>query len=285
MVLDLDGSVTPPSGAGRLDLRQFEEKVRYYAAFKSLTTLEAPVLEALKTHRVFFLGSGDFHHLSWLIIKLLPAALGIGKVQVVIFDNHPDNMFFPSGIHCGSWVYHASKLPNVSKISVYGIASRDLEGIDLFQNRFSVIKSGKVKYYCLTPVSKLAKMLSGSNIDEITTERKSLAEIIRREVDASGDPVYLSVDKDVFAPSVVKTTWDQGRLEQGEVLKCLTGIAVKAVAADICGDTSFYAFKSSIKNLARRIDGFDKPDSLPGDRKKHESLNLKILSAIKNISC
>lgn len=279
LILDFDGSVTLPRGIDRVDLRAYEEKFRYFARLSDMARMEDTIKTGLQTHRIFFLGSGDFHHISYLIIKNMP----LEKLQVVVFDNHPDNMFFPAGIHCGSWVYHASRLPNVVNISVLGIASRDLSGLDLVQNRFSVIKSGKVRYYCLTPVSRLARLLSGSKIDDIRAERLNIADTLEKLV--KGMPVYLSIDKDVFTPNVAKTTWDQGRLSLNEVLKCIKAIAPNVAAADIVGDISLYRFKNPLKEIIRRIDGLEKPPAdIKAERARHTEVNLKILFALKEIN-
>lgn len=279
LILDFDGSVTLPRGIDRVDLRAYEEKFRYFARLSDMARMEDIIKTGLQAHRIFFLGSGDFHHISYLIIKNMP----LEKLQVVVFDNHPDNMFFPAGIHCGSWVYHASRLPNVVNISVLGIASRDLSGLDLVQNRFSVIKSGKVRYYCLTPVSRLARLLSGSKIDDIRAERLNIADTLEKLV--KGMPVYLSIDKDVFTPNVAKTTWDQGRLSLNEVLKCIKAIAPNVAAADIVGDISLYRYKNPLKEIIRRIDGLEQPPpDINAERARHTEVNLKILCALKEIN-
>lgn len=282
VILNFDGSVSfpPETGVDRLDLRVHEERFRYYARFADLKDLQKAILNTIGAHNVFFLGNGDFHHLSWLLIKSRPEK----NLQVVVFDNHPDNMFFPRAVHCGSWVYHASKLPNVAGVSVLGVASRDLSGIDLFQNRFSVIKSGKVRYYCLAPVSKLAQTLSGKKIDDLSALREGLPEILRK-LAVAGLPVYLSIDKDVLSPEAVKTTWDQGRLTEAELMECVKAVAPSVVAADVTGDISTYSFKSSVKKIVRWIDGFEAaPVDIELERKRHTELNMKILAALKSIA-
>src|SRR3990170_5033551 len=156
LIIDFDGSVSLPFKADRLDMRNREEEIRYSASFNHFKILENEIKEQIKNHKIFFLGSGDFHHVSYLLIKNIIKE----PFQVIVFDNHPDNMVFPFGIHCGSLVYHASKLPNVLNTAVFGIASADTKGINILQNHYSAIKTGKVKYYCLSTVPKLTKFLS-----------------------------------------------------------------------------------------------------------------------------
>lgn len=280
LILDFDGSVFFLEQIPRLYLRDYEEKVRYYSSFDNMKALEDIIKEAVKKYRIFFLGSGDFHHISYLLIKHMP----FKNIHVVVFDNHPDNMFFPSGIHCGSWVYHASKLPNVVKISVFGIASNDIRGFNIIQNRFSVIRSGKVKYYCLTPVSKLMKMFCGNRIDDITASQKSITEILKEDVKKEKKAIYLSIDKDVLSNKVLTTTWDQGKMQEEELLKCIKEIAQFVIAADVVGDISIYKYKSRMKKIIRIIDGYERmPIELEREQLKHKQLNMKILSLLNEI--
>jgi len=48
---------------------------------------------------VSFLGSGDFHHISNILIGRINQPL-----SVVVFDHHPDWDTLPPRFGCGSWV-------------------------------------------------------------------------------------------------------------------------------------------------------------------------------------
>lgn len=271
LILDSDGSVASAEDIPRRDLKMFAEKIRYYASFRDLTPVEKIIEKAVEGHRIFFLGSGDFHHLSYLLIKHMP----LERLHVVVFDNHSDNMFFPFGIHCGSWVYHASKLPNVSHISVIGISSGDVRGWNLLQNRFPVMRSGKVNYYCLAPVSRLARWLSGNAMRDITTRG---IQDVQREIMGSNSPVYLSIDKDVLSRQTVRTTWDQGKMYEDELLLCVQQISPRVEAADIVGDISFHHFRSPLKAMMRRLDGKEEiPSDIAEARRRHWDINRKLL--------
>lgn len=281
LILDFDGSVFLPDTVEKFDLRASEEKFRYSAKFNDMVSLEGIVKKGLERHRMFFLGSGDFHHISYLLIKNTPQK----KLQVVVFDNHTDNMFFPAGIHCASWVYHVSRLPHVSNVAIFGIASRDLTGLDIIQNRFSAIKSGKVNYYCLTPVSKCARLLSGNKIRDVSTPERTMVDVVKEHLAGSNLPVYLSIDKDVFHDGVVRTTWDQGRMSENNVFNCVEELAPRVIAADIVGDISFYTYQNPFKKVLRWIDGEGWPPfTLEKEREKHRNINMKILSLLKGIS-
>lgn len=277
LILDFDGSVSMREDADSLDLREWEEGCRYFSGFGTMARLEGVIREEIKSRSIFLIGSGDFHHISYLLIKQIPQK----DIQVVVFDNHTDNMFFPAGIHCGSWVYHTSRLPNVAGIAVFGIASGDISGLDLIQNRFSVIRSGKVKYYCLTPVSGLARLLGDTGIEDIRISEEDIPGVLKRHLQDSDGPVYLSIDKDVLRKEVVATGWDQGLMTEAGLLESVAMIAPSVIAADIAGDISSYSYRNPLKKLMRWVDGHDSlPDNIEKERLKHRELNMKILAAL-----
>lgn len=277
LILDFDGSVSLPGLADRVNLRSHEERIRYSTGFRDMSNLEAEVKGLIDNHKIFFVGSGDFHHVSYMLIK----NTGQTDLTVIVFDNHPDNMFFPFGIHCGSWIYHASRLPNVSRIAVFGIASKDIAGINIVQNRLSVVRTGKVSYFCLRPIGKLMHFMGGSNIKEITAPGINITEVFENYIKQISGPVYLSIDKDVLQSRVVGTTWDQGRMSKEDLLQCISHISPRIVHADIAGDISTYRYRHAFKRLLRRFDGADRISVLPAaEKERHIKLNLELLSCI-----
>src|SRR5262249_4442998 len=56
-------------------------------------------------------GSGDFHHVSLALLRRLP-----GPFNLLVLDNHPDWMRGVPFLHCGTWVYHAARLPQVRRV-------------------------------------------------------------------------------------------------------------------------------------------------------------------------
>jgi arginase family enzyme len=278
LVLDFDHSVNLPATiCHTLDLRRYEENIRYCASMERMHELESVIIDEIRRHRFFLLGNGDFHHLSYLLIKNMPYK----NMHVVVFDNHPDNMFFPTGIHCGSWVYHASRLPHVAEISIFGIASRDVKGLNIFQNRLSAIRSGKVRYYCISPVGHIMKLAGSPHIIELRTDYHSLLQEVEEQLLPLNAPIYLSIDKDVLASDYIRTTWDQGKMPEDELMKCIEMLSPKVVAADITGDLSSYTYQSLLKKILRRVDGATGPISFTAENlQKHQALNLRLLSLL-----
>src|SRR5439155_19048242 len=87
---------------------------------------------------ITFIGSGDFHHVSLSLIRRLQEPFNL-----LIIDNHPDWMRGVPFMHCGTWLWHAARLPNVQRVFHVG------GNVD-FDNRFrwlapwSLLRSGKV---------------------------------------------------------------------------------------------------------------------------------------------
>ena len=276
VILNFDGSLSC-SDIDTVDLRNEEEKFRYFTSLSNISGISSIASEYLKTKKIFHIGNGDLHHISYAIL----CALKIPDLHIVVFDNHPDNMIFPFGIHCGSWVYHAAKLPFVSRVSVIGITSKDISGINILQNRYYPLRNGKVNYYCLRKVPKITSMFSKGGVKDIRNKRENLHEFINSEIIKSGEPVYLSIDKDVLSESSARSTWDQGVLSTDELMKCIDSFADQIVAADICGEISECKFKSFTKRLLRAFDGNEAAiENRQNEINKHFKINNLLIKSI-----
>ena len=130
-VIDLDASVTSQEAvtsrlaagaARRIEARDLAGKLRIVASKPALRELErrcAP--QARGEPELFFVGSGDFHHLTAMLLRRVEE-----PVTVIHIDNHPDWVSFPRSLNCGGWVSRALELPMVRKVITIGPCSRDL---------------------------------------------------------------------------------------------------------------------------------------------------------------
>lgn len=147
LILDLDGGVLPLPQAQTLALPQWHDPLRFACSDATLDRFAAEVLAPLPAQLgTVMLGSGDFHHLS---LPLLRRMRGQAPFQLVVLDNHPDNMRFPLGMHCGSWVNAASKLPQISHIHVLGITSSDIGLGHAWENHWRPLMGGRLTYWCM----------------------------------------------------------------------------------------------------------------------------------------
>jgi hypothetical protein len=95
-------------------------------------------------------------------------------------------------------------------------------------------------------------------------------------------PAYLSIDKDVFAPDVARTNWDQGQLELEHALALIEGLPGGLVGSDITGEVSHYRYRSWLKRRLSAIDAqpqVDLADLAIWQRQQH-ALNVRLLAAI-----
>ncbi|HUK55759.1 MAG TPA: hypothetical protein VLY20_03795 [Nitrospiria bacterium] len=282
LILDFDRSVLSLAGVSTVPLNDWQRVIRYGCSLADIERLET-VLNAQMDEgpRLAFLGSGDFHHVSYLMIRRLHS---MGPFQVVVFDNHPDNMRFPWGIHCGSWVHHVCRLPFVSRVTVVGITSDDIRGFHLFENHLRPLYAGKLFYFCFSPVPMLARRLGLSGIKDFRDGQNRLSERIRTDIlNVDCDPVYLSIDKDVLSPRIVRTNWDQGILTEENLFEAVRFLKPRLLAADVTGEISFYRYPQPWKRVLSRLDGQSPPSpaDLDQHQHRHRTLNEKLISILR----
>ena len=151
VVLDVDGSVGTLPGELRLPLQDWQEQVRFGCGLRRFAQFRAALDAQLPAaHGTALMGSGDFHHLSWPLIErcITDQALSAGRpLRVVVLDNHPDNMRFPWGVHCGSWVRRVALHPAVSHVHVAGITSGDIGRAHAWENYLTPLRAGRLSYW------------------------------------------------------------------------------------------------------------------------------------------
>jgi arginase family enzyme len=276
LILDFDGSVQGLSDTDMIPLSHRQESIRFGCNVKTLRALGEEIPAAPP---MVFLGSGDYHHVSYLLIERLRALQK--RIQVVVFDNHPDNMRYPFGIHCGSWVSHVSRLPFVTCVHVLGITSSDVEGLHVWENHLRPLHAGRVRYWCIGPNLRALRRL-GIRDSQSFQSAADLLDRFSSECRTWKKPVYLSIDKDVLAPTVVRTNWDQGVMTLEELEQGIDIIRNLAVASDVTGEVSSYQFASLWKRILTRL---DRQPEIPSDllrnwQQQHRAVNQRLLSRL-----
>lgn len=284
VVLDIDRSVGPLPGRLVLPLEHWQESLRFACSMATMRRFRTMLDELLPAgYGTVFMGSGDFHHLSWPLIARLRSR---GPFQVVVLDNHPDNMRFPFGVHCGSWVRRVARLPQVSHVHVLGITSADIGGGHAWENYLTPLLRRKLTYWSMgvdTGWARrfgLARAFRGFDTPESLVD--GFVESQRRQV----LPSYLSIDKDAFAPEVAHTNWDQGRLLRSHALALIDSLRHGLVGSDINGEVSHYQYRSWWKRRLSALD--DQPEIDPAMlvqwQAQQHALNLQLLAAIRACS-
>ncbi|MGG6462107.1 arginase family protein [Solilutibacter silvestris] len=279
LILDLDDSVGDIGLSDRLPLQQWQERLRFSCSRRDLQRFAeavAPVLMA--THGTVLMGSGDFHHLSLPLVELEARRR---PLRVVVLDNHPDNMRFPFGVHCGSWVGRAAALPGVVDVHVLGISSADAGSKHAWENQLGALRDGRVHYWCVGVDTTWAGKRGITTLRSFDSPQQLLAEFIPAMTN-DPTPVYFSIDKDVFAPEVVHTNWDQGRFLLDDALAVIAALKSNIVASDITGEVSMYRYRSPFKRLLSRLDQQPDPsaDEIDAWQREQAGVNRQLIAAL-----
>jgi hypothetical protein len=286
LVLDLDGAVQGLAGGHTIRLRNWEEAVRFGCSSKTWRAFGRCLDQVLAgSYGTVLVGSGDFHHVSHL---LLTHCRTPDPFDVVVLDNHPDNMRFPFGIHCGSWVSHAASLPQVRSIHVLGISSLDVAWQHAWENRLLPIMRGKLRYWTIGVDTGWARRLGLSRGFASFSDAGTLIDrfIADLPLNAPGG-VYLSIDKDVFAPHVASTNWDQGVLELDHARRLIGALSGRLVGSDITGEVSIHDYQTPWKRWLSALDGQPEIpcDRLAAMQTRQRTVNLDLLDWLAQAGC
>jgi len=239
-----------------------EERLQELA--RALPDSEEPMLT--------FIGSGDFHHVTALMLARLSRRID-RPFTLIHFDNHPDWVHFSGGMHCGSWINRAIALPQLAKAITIGVSSRDLRWPELKRANLQLIRDGKLEMFPYahppsrvwgeygigaghTQQGRYIVWRSMTDGDEVDFLRLLLARI---ETDA----IYITVDKDVLAEEETITNWDQGRMTLSQLCAMVQALGERChiIGADVIGDYSEPAYGGGLwPVIKKRVEAFiDQP--------------------------
>ena len=253
LVLDFDASVGTPRGSFVVALADWHQRVRFGCSLRTYDALRQHLLPLLPHDAGPVLtGSGDFHHASLLLIERLADR---GPLDVVVFDNHPDNMRYPWGIHCGSWVSHVARLPFVRHVQVMGITSNDVSLSHALENRLMPLWRGRVSYWCLGRSTSWARWSGLKGVIRSFDAAERMLDAFALQQASSRSPVYLSIDKDVLSTRVARTNWDQGVLVEEDLCHAIAAVGSRLVGCDITGDLSVARYEARWKRWLSQLDG------------------------------
>lgn len=281
VVLDLDDSVGPLVRRIVLPLREWEESIRFGCSTRRLRRFGGMLDETLpREHGTVFLGSGDFHHLTSPLVERVP---GTQRFQVVVIDNHPDNMRFPFGVHCGSWVRRVAALSRVSHVHVVGITSGDIGRKHAWENYLAPLRAGKLTYWSTGVDVSWAATLGLAAAFRSFADSDAMVDAFLTAQQQQREPVYLSIDKDAYAPEVAMTNWDQGTLSEAGGAAIIGALRGRVIGSDITGEISRYRYKSWWKRRLSAMDGQVETDParLADWQAQQHGLNLRLLALIE----
>lgn len=285
IILDFDHSVGNLEGAVTLDLTGWQDDIRFGCSKRKFNSLNNELKQRLpESYGTVLMGSGDFHHISLLLIERLYKQFSkLNPIEVVIFDNHPDNMRYLFGIHCGSWVSYVANLPFVSHVHVLGITSNDIGWAHLWENRLGPLMNNKLTYWCMDVDITWAQRLGlGKAFRRFDTPDELIVAFLAQQY-YNSLPIYLSIDKDVLSEDVIQTNWDQGRLQTYHLLDTISALGSRIIGSDITGEVSTYHYRSWLKRL---LSSFDKQPILSSNtisqwQLDQHKLNMQLLETLQ----
>lgn len=259
IVLDIDDSLRGLEDAQQIELSDWQEAIRFGCSWSTWKRFRTFLNERLPAdYGPVCMGSGDFHHISHLLLDRMSRS---EPFDVVVLDNHPDNMRFPFGIHCGSWVAHVARLPQIRCVHVLGITSADVSWRHAWENHLSPIVQGKIRYWTTGVNVRWGNSFGlGRRILSFENAQMLIEQFMSERERHIPGAVYLSIDKDVFSADVVRTNWDQGCFGLDHVRQLIEACEGKLIGSDITGDVSVHHYTTAWK---RWLSGLDRQPSIP----------------------
>jgi hypothetical protein len=274
------------SGGQVLGARDLGPALRLWSRASTLAKLRrrlgevtTPTAEAL----LVFAGSGDFHHITPLLIERAAAAAA-EPLTVLHFDNHPDWVRQARGRHCGSWMGEAARLPGVAKVITIGPCSRDIGRKGSRRGDLALIAEDRLDLYAWqAPDGGDEVALEGHCWPTIVAMGEA-AFIERLAAEIPTRALYVTIDKDVLAAEDAVTNWDQGQASVDFLIAAISAAAVgrRVVGGDIVGDWSTPVYGDGpVARLLKRSEALlDQPWARPEPAAAdalNEAVNLRLL--------
>jgi arginase family enzyme len=123
-VLNFDGSVIAQKKllsrfeSEVVDFKDIGESARHWLTPKLRVLIQERLRESAQ-NRISLIGSGDYHHISEILISQFGEPL-----TVIIFDRHSDRSLVSPRFACGSWVRQLLKKKNIREVILLGEGKR-----------------------------------------------------------------------------------------------------------------------------------------------------------------
>jgi hypothetical protein len=276
-------------GGSAVNALELGPALRLWSRSAALDTLRDRLQQGLRPGPVLaFAGSGDFHHVSALLIERA-VEQAPGPVTVVHFDNHPDWVRFADGMHCGSWVGRAARLRGVARVITVGVCSSDIrrprgKGADL-----ALIEEDRLDLYPYrVPGGGSAVRLCGREWPSIESVGiDAFHDVLRSRLDTRC--LYITIDKDVLRADDAVTNWDQGCTTLELLVSLVRTIAAQheIVGADVVGDWSEPVYDEGVHRWMKRLEAMiDQPWRRPSSAALavNESVNVTLLQLFTEVA-
>lgn len=278
-----------------IDLVDLGESSRFWLNRKSENILNN-ILSGIPLNHPTFIGSGDYHHISSLLIERFKQPL-----SVIIFDNHPDWDILPPRTGCGSWVTRVLGNDFVKKVILFGVASEDLLSPNIYTGNLKALEEDRLEIYPFSGFSTkvllrhvpknvslkikkhmLSKKISWNSLD--CKELRSFANEVLSHIKT--DKIYVSIDKDCLKSQYALTNWEEGLFELDDLLHILKQIkqTFDIAGLDITGEYSKIKINNKLKSVCSLLDHPKNysAKSMPSEfiNSVNQDTNIKILETM-----
>ncbi len=243
--LNLDGAwERGVLGIEEVDLRRWGPQLRYSALPADIEKFSVELRNFSAPY--VLLGSGDFHHLTALIVRQLPT-----PVTVVAFDNHPDWARRPRW-GCGSWVHRALESGKAEQISIWGCGNFELRFPYRLLTDHTSLHSGRLAIYAWAERYDAATLRYYTAIARQNWQENF--ELFCNRL--SGKTVYITIDLDCLKGQEAVTNWESGLFTVSELSWAVNRLRKRAHVAggNICGAYSQPAYSRWTQEIAARFD-------------------------------
>jgi arginase family enzyme len=261
-ILDLDGSVTAQSrlvlesAAEVVPLQDWGPRLRLTCSFRRFRRFERLLGHCLPDDQpaLTFCGSGDFHHVSLALLRRITTPFNL-----LVIDKHPDWMRAIPFLHCGTWLWHALRLPLLRRVYHVG-GDLDFDNAwrwlapraELYRGKITVIPA--VRRFQRGPWRGIRNVPIRQNAEPISRWR--MEQLLRPFAPGLARwPLYVSLDKDVMTTADAVVNWDSGELQLTEVTGVLGAFLAAAggnlIGMDLVGDWSPVRLGGLLSRLLR----------------------------------
>jgi hypothetical protein len=292
-ILDLDGSVTAqPAIADRFPTfhaADWGPRIRLACGHGRFRSFERHLTDVLggstdPDPTVTFCGSGDFHHVSLALLRRQ-----VRPFNLLVLDNHPDWMRGVPLLHCGTWLYHAARLPLLEHIYHVG-GDVDFDNGYRWLAPWKLLGSGRITvvparrryqgghWHRLLHVPLRTDPQTPAGIEWVAELVRPWAEQLTRH------PLYISFDKDVLTADEAVVNWDSGHLTLDEartVLKVFLAAARQRLAGmDTVGDWSPVRVSGLLRRLLQATEHPPLSVVAEAAAPRNQRVNLALLEAV-----
>jgi hypothetical protein len=294
-VLDLDGGIVRQtellerSAAAVLPLAGWGPRLRMACAHRPFRRFERDLSRLAGSEwdgdpLLSFCGSGDFHHVSLALLRRQPR-----PCNLLVIDNHPDWMRGVPLLHCGTWLYHAARLPQVARVFHVG-GEVDFDNPWRWLAPWPLLRSGKIT---VLPAVRRFRAGRWRRVPHATLRPAPDRPADRGRVEGwlrpfraelAARPLYVSLDKDVLGAAEAVVNWDSGRLtaaEVQEVLRAFLSAAGDLAGMDVVGDWSPVSVAGPLRRALHRAEHPSQAVDGAGATRRNQALNLLLLETVQ----